>query len=258
MPTFQFNPETGQGEEITSANASEDFEASAQQLSDERQAAIFADTARSLAQRQSNTVEVGVANLEAEQKLYQLQNRLMTGAFRNSIEEQVLQQQCEQLAASLVTGAPIQEAPQTAPQAPQKSEGQRYADELANEDPALVEVLNNASEFLENDSIENINSILSSDDPEVVQSVAQAVKQVDSSMISTAQGSATLDHSAVSFFNEFAGEEISNDIQVITAAVHSGAVSRADALATVAKSPRMMQAMLAAASRSDVNFKLAL
>lgn len=259
MATFMWNPETGQGEDITHANSNEDYSSNSEQLAADRQTSIFNQTAKELTRRQNDTSGVGdAANLEAEQKLYQLQNKLMTGNFANSIEEQILQQQCEQLAASLVTGAAVQEAPQTAPQAPQKSAGQQYADELANEDPALVEALNNASTFLENDTIENINNVLGSDDPEVVQNVSQAIKQVDASMISTEQGSAELSYAATSYFAELAGEEVANDIATLTAAVATGAVSRADALATASKSPRMLQAMLSAAADPSVPFQLAL
>lgn len=51
---------------------------------------------------------------------------------------------------------------------------------------------------------------------------------------------------------------LTNNQLLIQRRWNSGAVSRADAMQTAMRSPRMMQAMIAAASNPDVNFKLAL
>ena len=254
-PEFSYDPSTGEGFQVGPGGQPIEEGPSSQELADIHQARSIENTARHLTQRQNNISDLGAnPNLEAEAELQQLQAQLFAGDFANPIEEQILLQKCEQLAQTLVGGVPFEEQTSLAPS---KSEGQQYADQLAEEDPQLLEALNNAADVLETSAIENVNAALGSDDPIVVAAAADAVRNVTSEMVSSGAGS-QLDHNAISFFNEYAGEEISNDINTLTAAVVSGAVSRADAMQTAMRSPRMMQAMMAAAADPNVNFKLAL
>ena len=266
MPEFMFDPSTGESVEITrglGVSAPIANEPSLQELSDQRQESLFKQTARELTQRQNNNADLGESDPAGEIELLEIQNKIATGQFSSPIEEQMLIQQAEALAARLVGGV-SDEAPTRTPSNTQQpdglTDGQKYAEERAAVDDELNEALVTASTILEAEQIERVNDLLGDSDPEVVALAADTITQVTPSMVaaSDAVGSAELAPVTHSFISQLAGDEVADDVATLTAAVATGQVSKAQALKTAMHSRPLMEAMLAAAADPSVPFTLAL
>ena len=262
-PEYFYNPATGESEQVVRGLDSQPIEdgPTAQELADIHSARSFENTARHLTQRQNNTADLGESDPAGEIQLLEIQNKIANGQFSSPIEEQMLIQQAEALASKLVGGVNNDPAPTRTSSNQQDglTDGQRYAEERAAVDDELNEALVNASNVLETEQIERVNDLLGDSDPEVVALAADVVTQVTPNMIASpdATGGA-IDDRTYSFIADISSEEIANDAAVLTAAVASGQVSRADAIRTAMHSRPLMEALIAAAGNDELPFTLAL
>lgn len=262
MPEYQFDPSTGQSVEVTRSLGSQPTEdvPSAQDFADIHSARSFENTARHLTQRQNNTADLGESDPAGEIQLLEIQNKIANGQFSSPIEEQMLIQQAEALASKLVGGISKEETTKASSNQPDGlTDGQKYAEERAAIDDELNEALVNASNILETEQIERVNDLLGDSDPEVVSLAADTITQVTPNMVAASDAvGGEMDDSTYSFISDIAGEEIANDAAVLTAAVASGQVSRADAIRTAMHSRPLMEALIAAAGNDELAFTLAL
>ena len=229
-----------------------------QEQADLYQQRSFENASRNLANRANNPAEVS-ENYEAEAQLLDVQNQLSQAADRGDhVTVLRLEALANQLASALVSGTEVSPTPQ--PEAPTALNAQDYATQRAEEDPALVEALNNASEMLDNDVITQVNDLLGSDDVEVVAHAADVVKQITPNMIASSDvvGTDELAPSAMSYFTEVAGEEVANDINVLVSALATGRITKSQAIKTAMQSPKHMNAMIAAAADPSIPFQLSL
>ena len=263
-PSSQTSVETRNGQPLNAGEPGGD-EMSLQQRADIDASRSLQNTSQYLAQRHHRLGEVGVAEDEyashdralAESNLADLQQRIYLET--DPTKSQVLQRQAELLASQLVGGSGNLPNP-IDPELPDVGE-EDYATARANEDPALIEKLNVAGQWvneglIEHESAVAMNEVLSSNNPKKVQNAADLIGQLEPAMIGSGQNSGQLDEGTVSWFRENGGEESAKDIQTLTRAVASGAVSKADAIRTVMSNAKFSRLCLKAAQNPSINFQL--
>jgi len=246
-------------EAYASTSGYDKHEVDLQESLDRHQAQSFANTAEHLAKRNSVSPEdVGAADSEVELRLQETLSQLRaheTGqANLDPLKVLQLQAQAERLAAAAVGQ---EYRPQTQEQFNTEVEERESFEEYArNRYPNLDEELTNAGKVLSQQSAENLNELLRSDDDEVKSLTMNLVHQLKETPQYFASSHTPLTtENANNLVAEF-GEDLGGEIITLSAAVANGVVTPAQALATASKSPRLVQGLITAAQRGLIRIAL--
>lgn len=240
MPTWQFDPATGDAYQVT--NGGQPLEDPSAPTQAEVEEFHIQQSAQDYARRKSieATPQINTGNLDAELKLAEVQQRLFSENL-NPIERLQLESLSEKLAASLV-GAPAPKA-ETADEVDFQS-ADDYKTDLA-QDPAVQAALQSASENLSEEVNEAINEVLEEADELETQNAVSALQQIQQNpdWVNRGEVEPFANHTKDAI-HELVGAEMADQINTINLAVSTGTVSRARAARTVMSNPALMTAML--------------
>ena len=228
MPTYSFDPSTGEGYEVgRGGQPLEDPSApSIEEVTEFR----INEAARDYATRkQSQSQLTDSGNLEMEAKLLEVQQKLASDGL-NPIERLQYEFLANKMAAHLVSAesAPVaEEAEET-----QWQSADEYKEELA-QDAEVQTALNKASETFSEEVSEAFNGVLAEADELGTQSAMSAMQQITQNPDMVNRGEVTLREQHEDQLSELVGSQLADEISTINLAVANGVVSKARAAKTV-------------------------
>ena len=254
MPTFSFDPSTGEGYEV--GRGGQPIEDPGAPTYEELTERHIKQSARDFAARKQNQAQLtDSGNLEMEARLLQLRGQLASDDL-NPIERLQIEALTEQIAAHLI-GAETAPAQQEEADTGELQSVEDYQNELAG-DPAVQAALEHAGEVFSEEVNISINEALSEADELQTQSGIGALQQLQANpdWVNTTDEVGAFTSYETDQITELVGAELGDKITTINAALASGAVDKGRAMRTVMADPELLTAMLQC-SQAGI-FKLAL
>lgn len=256
MPTFQFDPATGQGVQIDGIQEQQAPEGPAatpeeiERFVTKRAAQDMANRAR---YQDITQGEVSAADLDTEVLLAQVQQKLYRNEFANSLEQQALINQAEELAAKLVGGsAPSNEATDEPVETIDDSAAEIAQNERVQKDLAY------AGEVMSEELVTEFNEVIGGDD-ELSRAAAldtlKHLRQTPQHFVSREDSTGISADTERMIASEY-GDEIAHAISILGNAVAQGVISPTQAIKTASSDPSLQRALFNLASKNVIKIAL--